>query len=158
MNIFLLDFDPAKAAQCLADTHVVKMALETTQIVCTVLNQAGYVTPYRSTHVNHPCVKWASETPYNLAWLYEHGLALCHEYTARFHKVHKCLSILLDLKASVDTFPATDKAFSWPPQVMPDQYKDRHVVAAYRAYYRSKLQTSKVPLKWTNAVRPEWML
>jgi len=35
MNIFYVDADPKKAAMCLVDKHVVKMILETAQLLCT---------------------------------------------------------------------------------------------------------------------------
>lgn len=36
MNIFVVDTDPRKAAQSLCDKHVVKMVLETAQILSTI--------------------------------------------------------------------------------------------------------------------------
>jgi hypothetical protein len=54
-------------------------------------------TPYRTAHGafrKHPCTMWAAATPYNLAWLIQHGLALCDEYTARYGKVHTCLDVI----------------------------------------------------------------
>ena len=35
MNIFYTDSDPVKAAQSLVDRHVIKMILETCQLLCT---------------------------------------------------------------------------------------------------------------------------
>ena len=68
MNIFVVDIDPSKAAQSLCDKHVVKMVLETAQILSTI--SGG---PYRPTHANHPCVLWAGATKRNYLWLVEHG-------------------------------------------------------------------------------------
>lgn len=36
MNIFVLDQDPVKAAEYLCDRHIIKMLLESTQLLCTV--------------------------------------------------------------------------------------------------------------------------
>jgi hypothetical protein len=54
-------------------------------------------TPYRTAHGafrNHPCTQWAAANQYNLAWLIAHGIALCHEYTARYHKRHTCHDVI----------------------------------------------------------------
>ncbi len=64
MNIFILDEDITKSAQAHCDKHVVKMILESAQLLCTAVNYyAGeQVTPYKSTHMNHPCSIWVRES------------------------------------------------------------------------------------------------
>lgn len=62
MNIFALDDDPALAARALHDRHIVKMALETAQILCTVAHGLGLPAPYKPPHKNHPCTVWAGTT------------------------------------------------------------------------------------------------
>ncbi len=47
MNIFLLDRDIRKCARYHADQHVVKMTLESAQMLCTVVNPAGGRSPRR---------------------------------------------------------------------------------------------------------------
>jgi intergrase/recombinase len=81
MNIFVLSEDPVEAAQMQCDKHVVKMVIESGQILATVRRvldgyisksltvKGGIITRYildgagdflpKATHVNHPCVKWA---------------------------------------------------------------------------------------------------
>ncbi|WP_231579463.1 hypothetical protein [Photobacterium iliopiscarium] len=49
MNIFILDHDIEKCAQYHCDQHVVKMILESVQLLCTALNKKGFTTPYKST-------------------------------------------------------------------------------------------------------------
>ena len=66
MNIFILDLNTERCARYHCDQNVVKMILESTQIVCTVLNQKGFATPYKPTHTKHPCVLWAGESYDNL--------------------------------------------------------------------------------------------
>ena len=39
---------------------------------------------------------WAARSPYNLAWLITHGLALCQEYNARYDKYHACAPALAE--------------------------------------------------------------
>ena len=62
MNIFYLDKDPRKAAEFQYNKHVVKMILETAQILCTahhcIMGEDADV-PYKSTHKNHPSTVWA---------------------------------------------------------------------------------------------------
>jgi len=47
MNIFILDECPAKASEYLCDKHVVKMILESTQILSTVAQLRGHSGPYK---------------------------------------------------------------------------------------------------------------
>ena len=54
MNIFILDTDHSTSALYYVDKHVVKMPLETAQMLCTALSATGIVTPYKATHKNHP--------------------------------------------------------------------------------------------------------
>lgn len=153
MNIFVLDLNTEKAAQYHNDKHVVKMILETAQILCTVLNNMGYKTPYRSTHQNHPCVKWASKTYDNFDWLRKLGLELCKEYTYRYGKIHKCQPLLEDLIIpSFDKF--SDKGSTPFVQAMPNEYKDKDPVKAYRNYY---LGAKKHILKYTRREIPFWV-
>ena len=90
MNIFVTSISPYKSALYLDDKRVVKMCLETTQILCTALNElVGHqVTPLKSTHVKHPCVIWAMSSLNNWYWLYRHGLYLFKEYENRYKRHH----------------------------------------------------------------------
>ena len=64
MNIFYLDRNPVVAAQMMCDKHVVKMILESAQILSTahrVLDgdeHADNVGMYKMTHKNHPSTIW----------------------------------------------------------------------------------------------------
>jgi hypothetical protein len=61
MNIFLLDSNIKKCAQYHCDKHVVKMILESAQILSTVLRLNGVDQGYKTTHANHPCTLWAGK-------------------------------------------------------------------------------------------------
>ena len=76
MNIFILDTNPSSAAVQSCDKHVVKMVLETAQILCSALSIHGIATPYKATHVHHPFVKWTAETWGNAMWLWRYGVDL----------------------------------------------------------------------------------
>lgn len=134
MNIFVLDRDPATAARYHCDKHVVKMVLETSQILCTVLHERGIVAPYKPTHRNHPCTIWAGQSRKNFEWLLNLGLALTREYTARFGKRHASKDILEFCILHILILPDGDLTpFA---QAMPDEFKHQDPVTAYRGYYR----------------------
>ena len=133
MNIFVLDEDPHVAASMACDKHVVKMILETAQMLCAAAIAKGYEMPYGATHKHHPCTLWAGLSRGNWDWLVEHGMALCAEYTLRYGKVHKSQQIIehaRDMKISFCNQQLTPFA-----QAMPPQYKNECAVTAYRAYY-----------------------
>lgn len=152
MNIFILDTDPHKAAAYHCDKHVVKMILESTQILSTVMNINGLKGPYKSTHINHPCVKWASESRDNYKWLYRLLGALFNEYHKRyFPKVHACSKFYSYLTIP-DSIP--DKGPTPFVQCMPEQYRNYgDPVMAYRNYY---LNEKRSFAKWKLGNIPEW--
>ena len=107
MNIFVTDADPIQSARNLPDKHIVKMPLETCQMLSIIYSDWYYGVgklyksdgvPYRTSHGafrNHPCTQWAAANQYNLSWLIVHGIALCNEYTARYDKVHTCFDVIM---------------------------------------------------------------
>ncbi len=160
MNIFFLDNDPANAARMHCDKHVVKMVVESTQMLCTVLNEAGIVIPgaYKSTHAHHPCVLWASESPENFLWLLTLALNLDAQYAFRYKKCHKCHGLLIAISVYFNTHLKNhsmwkSQDFTTPPQCMPDEYRDEDAPTAYRQYYKG--EKSKFA-KWAHSGEPEW--
>ena len=148
MNIFILDNDPIKAAQMHIDKHIVKMPLETAQILSTI---CGY--PYRPTHRNHPCTVWARQTKGNYNWLVQLGFALCKEYSLRYSRRHKCKDVIEQLKYAPEFIPDGERTpFAL---AMPDECKQDDAVLAYRTYYRTH---KKHIASWINRETPEWML
>jgi hypothetical protein len=92
MNIFYLDRDPIEAARLQCDRHVVKMILETAQLLSTAHNELdGGQIAYKSTHKNHPSAVWARASAENYYWLQRHLGALGHEYFRRYGRVHKTI-------------------------------------------------------------------
>lgn len=149
MNIFVLDTDPVLAAQYQCDVHVVKLLLETGQILCTAIILHGGQAPYRPTHIHHPCTKWAAASKANFNWLRTHGLALAAEYTFRYGKIHKTQAIIE--RASDAVLP--DGSLTGFAQAMPEQYRREDPVAAYRAYYRGEKANMA---RWTKRATPYW--
>lgn len=132
MNIFVLDTCPRKAAQYQCDKHVVKMCLETAQILCTALRELGVNHDYyRSTHKHHPCVKWVMESTANFIWLVEHGQQLCLEYTYRYSKRHKCQDIIESIKTLVHFgLPIESHEITPFAQAMPEQFRGDDAIQA----------------------------
>lgn len=106
MNIFAAFKCPIDSARYLDDKRLVKMILESVQLLSTALNEHGGVGPYKTTHKNHPCAIWARETSDNWVWLYRHAAELANEYTKRYGRQHKSASYLpAMLQHAVDTIP-----------------------------------------------------
>lgn len=166
MNIFYTDACPAKSAQALCDKHVVKMPLESAQMLSTAWRKAlsqqftktevdqwceshGY---YKIAHPNHPSTLWVmhSESHYN--WLFRHYVALCLEYQYRYNRVHKSFGLFDQLKDCPTNI--LDRGFTQPPTCMPDEYKiSKDSTKCYKAYLRNaKAHFSK----WTARDQPDW--
>ena len=153
MNIFILDEDIELCAQYHCDQHVVKMILESAQMLCTALNKKGHNTPYRSTHVKHPCVLWVEESFDNFCWLSELALELNREYRYRFARDtdHKSMSVISAIShLSYERAGLTEFA-----QAMPDEYKvPGDAVLAYRQFYLGEKMGFA---KWTRRDLPYWV-
>ena len=151
MNIFFLDFDTKKCAEYHCDKHVVKMILETAQLLCSAHWVIGSEAPYKLSHKNHPCSIWVRESLSNYLYLCDLGLELCEEYTYRYGKRHKSQDVIewcLTNKPNI-----SDTEFTEPPKAMPDEYKVNNVVESYRNYY---IGAKKDFAKWKNRNIPEW--
>lgn len=153
MNIFILDKNISKCARYHCDQHVIKMILESVQIMCTALNKKGFNTPYKSTHVKHPCVLWVEESYDNLLWLSKLALSLNEEYKYRYDKTenHRSIPVLNKIMhQQYDSFGLTEFA-----QAMPDKYKiPGDVVTAYRNFYLGEKMSFA---KWTRRRAPYWI-
>ena len=158
MNIFALDPCPYNSARQLCDKHVVKMALETAQILCTVRSKWGDETPYRPTHAKHPCVIWASQTFDNYLWLTVHGIEICKEYTRRYGRTHASEEVIKQCQDRLHTItpeqlPDTNQLTPFP-LAMPDEYKVDCPHQSYRNYY--KYGKAHI-LSYTNRLQPNWL-
>lgn len=167
MNIFILDKDPVLAAQFACNQHVLKQTVESAQMLSTAhhimgsrkeikkksfIDQKGnLISLYQPTHLYHPCSLWVRENKSNYLWLCTHALALCHEYTRRYGRIHKS-------QALIELFP-----FNFPhhlkegeltdfAQAMPEKYKNVDAVKAYRDYYKGEKSSFA---KW-KLEKPEW--
>jgi len=86
MNIFYFDECPVKSAEAQPDKMLVKMPLETAQMLCTahgVLDGDDYADSYglyKEAYKKHAYTIWAREAFDNYRWLYRHFIALGDEY------------------------------------------------------------------------------
>lgn len=180
MNIFVLDKDPEVAAQQQCDKHVVKMIVESAQMLSTAhrvldgfktkrLSKTGNrmidyyelddyeaeLSYYKACHVNHPCSIWCRESEANYRWLWEHMYALCHEYTHRYGKRHKSENVLWPLKSP----PFNIKKGGLTPFALamgaaPECINKNDPVDSYRNFYQTKQNRFK--MAWTKRDIPEW--
>ena len=139
MNIFYLDKCPDKAARLQYNKHVVKMILESAQMLCTAHHCYGDKdqvenVPYKQAHLNHPSTVWTRRSKSTYMWLYNHMMALGDEYTKRYGKIHLSITKCKDFLAIP---PRHIQGDDWcqPPQAMPDEYKDKCSIQAYWNYY-----------------------
>ena len=152
MNIFVTDPDPWKCARVLPDKHIVKMPLETCQMLAIVASEKwgrGFGTlprldgtPYsteKGAFRNHPCTIWAGDFVLNWHWLIQHGLALCNEYSERYQKIHSCLKTIVYAKS---IFPYADPAGRSGKEptpfarAMPVEWKHDTSIDTFTAYKR----------------------
>ena len=143
MNIFYLDKCPDKAARLQYNKHVVKMILESAQMLCTAHHCYGNAeqkanVPYKQAHLNHPSTIWARRSKSTYMWLYRHMIQLGKEYYVRYGKthltIHKCAEFLYTPPMNL---PGGE--FTEPPQAMPDEYKvPGDSITAYWNYYEGE--------------------
>ena len=184
MNIFYLDDDPVVAAQLQCDKHVVKMIVETAQMLCTahrVLDGALVMKQnkngrqlkywdlfegsddlememvlYKPAHVNHPSSIWCRETSANYQWLYDHFVALCDEYTYRYGKTH---STDIKLRQVLRNHPRNIKKGEQTviPLAMksnPECMFPNDPIKSYRLFYQTKQERFSMTWKYRDV--PEW--
>lgn len=159
MNIFFLSFDPRIAAEHHCDKHVVKMILESAQLLyCShwVVDPSRLpATAYKKTHPNHPCGIWVRESGANYRWLCELGLALCDEFTFRYGKVHKTRAHLEWLSAHPPGLP--EVGVTLIRQAMPEEYKRPNPVEAYRTYYRENKLKLRGIVRYSKRAPPSFL-
>ena len=151
MNIFAVNKDPKIAAQELCDKHVVKMILESAQMLCAVYDKG--TAPYKRAYYNHPCTIWARESQENYEWLLDHANAMCQEYTKRYGRVHKSQATILWCFMNYKSLSLPSTGLTAFAQAMPEEYKNDCAVTAYRAYYNGE---KAYFAKWSKTTRPAW--
>lgn len=158
MNAFACDQSPVRAARALADKHVVKMTLESTQVLSTVAHLKGLDIPglYRVTHSHHPVVVRCLEHDDYLRWVCYHGLTLSEEYTSRYGKIHKS-NALLEKLVFIFAGNGLPGSLDNAPVCTDDDLKGLPIVTAYRVYLARKYRAWGAEARWTRRERPEWL-
>ena len=139
MNIFYFSDSPIDCAIAQPDKMLVKMPLETAQMLSTAHREldgddyADKVGLYKRAYWNHPCTIWAREAYDNYRWLYKHFIALGEEYTFRYGKSHASITKLKDV---LEPCPLKINKGKMTPlaQAMPEEYKHENPIVAYRNY------------------------
>ena len=152
MNIFVLDEDVEKWAEYHCDKHVIKMILESAQMMSAVVRLNGHDTGYKLTHKNHPCTIWARKSLSNYIWLKSLISLLNSEYRYRYDKKvnHKSYDMAMSLPMpDLPVIGLTPFA-----QAMPEQYRNKNAVKAYRDYYINEKSSF---LTWTKRKTPKWI-
>jgi len=157
MNIFVLNKDTKLAAKNHCDKHVVKMILETAQLLSTAHHILGSsLTPYvyKSTHKNHPSAVWVRSGDKQYQWAFSLFEELLLEYTHRYNKTHATARLLPYLSQLPDMI---HRGGEWtdPPQCMYDECRTDDTVEAYRNYY--KVRQGEIDMRWTNREIPAWL-
>ena len=181
MNVFILDENPVEAAIQQCDKHVVKMILESAQMLSTahrMLDGVQVKLPsksgktmvnhyilvdhqyedlfYKAVHFNHPCTVWTRESLENYDWHYRHFIALCDEYRYRYGKTH--LSDKL-LRNALKTAPKgiESKGLTQFPLAMksnPECMFPDNPVKSYQLFYQTKQK--RFSMVWTKRKIPKW--
>jgi hypothetical protein len=156
MNIFCVDACPVKSAKSLGNKHVLKMIVESAQLLSTAIRVVDpnktYDGLYKRTHHNHPCSIWLRKSKQNFQWLHRHGVALLDEYLYRYYKYHKSSTVISLAGTYADLFP--DIGLTKFALAMPNEYKVSDPVESYRNYYRG---AKKDLLVYTRREPPHWV-
>ena len=184
MNIFYLHKDPVIAAEMSCDKHVVKMILESAQLLCTVHRVSDGIeyydktangrkikrwkhpnnnlekTLYKAGWLKHPSTQWLFESAFNYDWLYTHMMALNEEYKKRYN--HKEDHITIQKLGEVLKLPPIKFKNIFEPATeikpaMPEHCKIKgNPVASYRKDY---IIEKRRFAKWKSPAKtPQWFL
>ena len=153
MNIFALNISPVVSAQIQHDKHVVKMVLESAQMLSSAFDKS-HNPPYKRAYFNHPCTKWTRFSRMNYSWLITHAKALAREYTWRYGKIHASTKVIQWCENNMDKIDFKQNDLTEFAQAMPEEYKNKNSVQAYQDYYvGTKLNSNP---RWTNREIP-WL-
>lgn len=157
MNIFIIDHDPVIAAMQLCDKHVVKMIVESAQLLCSAFPSGS--SPYRLTHYNHPCGKWARASKANYEWLLVHANAMCEEYTRRYGRTHKTEDVIVWCMENYIQLCLPDIGLTPHARAIREPWKTQtandDIVTAYRKFY---IGAKSSFAKWKHSECPGWFM
>ena len=156
MNIFHLDKDPRICAEYHCDKHVVKMILETAQMLSSAYRKkfGDNDDLYKTAYPKHPMTIWVGDSGDNFFWSVKLLDQLLYQYTVRYKKVHKTIKISNLLHSKHKLWHTWKTEFTRPPLCMPDEYKSDDYIQSYRNYY---IGDKKRFARYTSVDTPEFM-
>ena len=159
MQLFILDRNPIAAAHYLADCHVIKMCLETAQILSGVaLRHIGYLPSGLPKPQNtiHPVIK-AINTDQKMSWVLAYFESILEEYSNRFNKEHAYYNLPAVYCSLFPSAVNTEPECEGLATVFTNfNTKEKDIVEAHRAYYKFKKSIIK-KWKYTNSKEPNWL-
>jgi hypothetical protein len=163
MNIFVSDPNPVLSAYALDDRRLVKMILESAQMLSFAMRGRGPSFELQAllyglgkAHHNHPCTKWVLESQANFDWLWTHANAMENLFCLQRNKRHAARPLLdlIRLEAGPDTLIQPRYFVNCTP------HKDEPVHSAYRKTLKEKWAVDKSkgrPPTWTEpGHKPAW--
>jgi len=160
MNIFYLNENPIIAAKMQCNKHVVKMTLETAQLLCSPFPEGE--APYKRSHYKHPASIWLRESRDNYRWLLMHGLALAKEYTERYGRVHSSEKVIKWCFVNVYKIDFPEEGLTTPPyaisadmncRMLITEFDSLSRVEQYQLYY---IMDKNHFAMWPEGKMPEW--
>ena len=159
MNICHLHHGPEICASYHCEKHVVKMILETGQMLSTAYHRHCGIDEqlYKPAYPKHPMTIWVGDSLGNYMWSMDLLGHLLNQYRLRYHnRIHKTgriLNNLICLNENIkDKFDV--KNFTDPPLCMPDDCKRDCYIFSYRKYYK---EYKSYFAKYTAVDTPDFM-
>jgi len=159
MNIFYTSPWASTCASDLPDKLLVKMVLETAQLLCTAHRCLDAEVPgisfkdfYKSTHQRHPSALWVMSGDQQYHWTHRLLTFLCQEYELRYGRVHKVESSkLLALLVDPPILIPFSTPWTEPPACMPSEYQKATTTDSYQHYLALGKAYITGPESWARA-------
>ena len=146
VNLFLLAADPRDAVMMYCDAHVVKILVESGQILATILKYWGLWDEtnaklegriWKPAYKEHPVMFWAQASLNSATLVVRYAQCLVDEYRRRYGKEHAataiivtCCGVIVDLAMNAESMAPDD-----PERIRPMYLNKTDLVAAARAMY-----------------------
>lgn len=153
MNIFFTSADPKECARALDDKRLVKMAVESAQMLSTAVAIHGGKPSYKVAWKNHPCTLWTAETRSNFMWHVQLLIHMGLEFEYRYGKKHKSAELAMRFAEQSHVVP-DGPLTTFPNCSLRKDLAD--VFEAYKEGFRTKWSQDKRPPRWTNRTPPTW--
>lgn len=110
---------------------------------------------YRPVHLHHPCTKWIRASLENYIWACDLAIAIGHEFTFRYGKIHGCQQHAEWLRQNQPLLEA--KGLQTFAIAMKPQYKiSDDPIECYHHYYRTSKEERGL-LQYTRRLKPAFL-